>query len=91
MAINSINFIGMAALRKRTSHSHSGVYNQMDAGLLPRSVKIGPKRVAWIEHEIDEILKARLRGCSDAEIKELVRSLEAQRAELAAPSRGAAC
>lgn len=83
MANPIIHFIRIAELRKRTSHSHSGVYHQMDAGLLPSSIKIGPKRVAWIEHEVDQVVKARIRGYSDAEVKELVRALEAQRAELA--------
>lgn len=82
MDINAVNLIRMAALRKRTGHSHSGAYLAMKKGLLPSSIRIGEKQVAWIEHEIDAIVKARIRGNSDDQIRALVRGLEASRAAL---------
>ncbi len=83
MDINSVNLIRMAALRKRTGYSHAGAYQQMKKGLLPSRIRIGEKQVAWIEHEIDAIVKARMRGCSEGDIRSLVVKLEAERAALA--------
>lgn len=76
--------IRMAPVRNKTGLSHGSVYAQMEKGLLPSSIKISEKSVAWLEHEIDEVVKARIIGKSDSEIRTLVKKLEADRAALAA-------
>ena len=83
MNTQSLNLIRMATQRKKTGLSHGGTYVQMGKGLLPSSIRIGEKQIAWIEYEIDEIVKARVRGESDDAIRDLVKKLEAARAALA--------
>jgi prophage regulatory protein len=38
---------------KRTSKSRAGIYAAINRGDFPKSVKLGPKSVAFIESEID--------------------------------------
>jgi prophage regulatory protein len=37
----------------RTSKSRASIYTAMKAGRFPTTIKLGPKSVAFIEHEID--------------------------------------
>jgi len=41
-------------VERRTGLSRSGIYALMDKGEFPRPVKLGPRSVAWPEHEIQE-------------------------------------
>ena len=38
----------------RAGFSNSLLYELMAQGLFPRSVKIGPRAVAWVESEVDD-------------------------------------
>jgi prophage regulatory protein len=42
----------------RTSKSRASIYTAMKAGRFPTTIKLGPKSVAFIEHEIDEWIEA---------------------------------
>ncbi|MBI3935543.1 MAG: transcriptional regulator [Betaproteobacteria bacterium] len=59
-------------------------YRRIKAGLLTRPVNLGGIAAGIPAHEIDAINAARLAGKSDAEIRELVKQLEAQRQAVAA-------
>lgn len=61
--------------------SNTSLYREIQAGLFPRPVKTGPRRSAWPAPEVDAIQRARIAGKSAEEIKALVLSLEAQRAQ----------
>lgn len=75
-------------LREREARHHTGTgrsahYSDVQRGLLPPPVKIGPRASAWIDTEIDAVVRARAAGQSDDQIKALVRKLVAERAALA--------
>ena len=53
----------------------------MDKGLFPQSVKIGKRRVAWLEHEINAMMRAYVSSPSEEELKAFVKGLEAKRFE----------
>jgi len=38
---------------KRTDLSRSTIYNYIHASLFPRGRKLGPRRVGWLEREIE--------------------------------------
>ena len=71
----------VVVLRKK-SDSRTSLYRQIKEGLFPPGVKLGARRVAWPNYETEEVLKARIAGQSDAQIRELVRRLIAERAVL---------
>lgn len=62
-----------------TSLSRASFYRQVKDGLLPCQVHIGPNSVAWLSHELDAVLSARISGYSEAEIKSLVKEMTQQR------------
>jgi prophage regulatory protein len=62
---------------------NSTLYQQIRDGLFTPPVRMGANSSAWPEHESDAILRARIAGRSDAEIRELVSRLVADRSKLA--------
>ncbi len=48
------NLLIMQQLTKRTSLSRRTIYRHIADGLFPKPLRIGPKRVAWAESDIDQ-------------------------------------
>lgn len=46
-------------VQHRTGLGRSTIYRWMDEGMFPKSVRLGARSVAWIEHEVDEWLMSR--------------------------------
>lgn len=71
----------MAAVKAETGHrSHASIYNAIKAGLFTRPVPIGQRSVGWPDDEVRAICAARIAGKTDDEIRELVNTLHAKRA-----------
>lgn len=70
-----------------TGKARSSLYSDIAAGLFVKPVKIGPRAAGWPEPEVAALQAACVAGKSQAEIRALVRELEARRAGPA--SRGA--
>lgn len=52
------------------------------SGLLPKAVHLGVRAVGWPEDELVAVNRARIAGLSEDAIRELVRRIEEQRANL---------
>lgn len=61
--------------------SNTSIYNDIRAGLFTRPVAIGQRAKAWPDYEVKAIVRARIAGQSEDEIRELVRRLHAKRTE----------
>lgn len=73
----------MPAIKAELGHrSHATIYNAIQAGLLPKMVKIGERSVGLPNYEVKAINSARIAGLSDDAIKALVKRLHAKRIEL---------
>lgn len=48
-------------------------------GLFTKQVKLGARSAAWPAHEIESVLRARMAGKTDDQIRQLVKALEEQR------------
>lgn len=59
----------------RSSH-----YRDVSNGLFTRPIAIGPRAKAWPDFEVEALVRARIAGKTDDEIKRLVKTLEAKRA-----------
>jgi len=55
----------------------------MQDGLLPSPIKCGTRSVAWLQHEIEAVIMARVKGQSEDQIRALVIELESKRGEAA--------
>ena len=64
-------FITMEQVRGRVALSKTEIYRKIKAGLFPKPVPLGPRKVAFVESEvaawIEERLKARAAGEGEAE------------------------
>jgi len=49
-------------VEEKTGLKRSQIYLYMKTGTFPRSIKIGPSSVAWLESEIDEWINLKLSG-----------------------------
>jgi prophage regulatory protein len=66
-------------LIEETGNKRATIYKQVAAGLLTKPVLISGRSVAWPAHEIEAIMRARIAGKDEHEIRSLVRKLEAAR------------
>lgn len=64
----------------RTGDTRSPLYAKVAAGLFTRPIKVGERAAGWPEHEVDQLIAARVAGASADQIKRLVERLHQQRA-----------
>ena len=69
----------LSTVLKKKSDSRTSLYKQIKEGLFPPGVKLGARRVAWPDYEIESVLKARIAGQTDDQIRALVAELQANR------------
>ena len=78
-----MQILRMPAVKGRAGHrSDASIYNAIRDGLFTTGVAIGQRAKGWPDYEVDEIIKARIAGRNDDQIRELVKSLQAKRSEL---------
>ena len=58
-----------------SGRSKSSLHLDEKAGLMPPPISIGERAVAYIRHEIEAVITARVEGKSKSQIQELVKSL----------------
>jgi len=64
---------------REPGRSRSAHYLDIQQGLFTKPVAIGARAVGWPAVEVTTLNAARIAGKSDAEIRELVKQLEAER------------
>ena len=62
--------------------SRSTIYLRIKQGLWTNPVSLGGSAVGWPESEVFALNAARIAGQTDAEIRDLVKKLEAERKEV---------
>ena len=73
------SFLRLPAVLKRRGKSRSAHYADIQAGLFPKPVPIGPRAVAHPDYEVDMLNAAAIAGNTEAEIRALVTKLQAAR------------
>ena len=61
--------------------SNTSIYNAIRAGTFTKPVAIGQRAKAWPDYEVKAIVRARIAGKSDDEIRELVNRLHEKRVD----------
>ena len=76
-----VNLVRLPGVKGKMGHrSDASIYNAIREGLFTAGVPIGQRAKAWPDYEVDAINAARIAGKSDAQIRELVKTLHAKRA-----------
>nr|WP_263458434.1 AlpA family transcriptional regulator [Brenneria tiliae] len=58
--VTSHQLLRLKQVEEKTGLKRSQIYLYMKSGDFPRSIKIGPASVAWLESEIDEWINLKL-------------------------------
>lgn len=77
--MNQTILLRRQAVENATGKSRTTIYRDINNGLFVKPVNIGGDRVAWPNTEVEAIVKARIAGKSDDEIKRLVDELHKKR------------
>ena len=80
--MSKFTYISLDKVLNRLDGSKSTIYAKMGQGLFPSSIKIGERRVVWLEHEIDAMMREYVTRPSQEELRAFVKSLEAKRLEV---------
>jgi len=55
------SFIRLPKVKQRTGFGRSQIYHLIKQGKFPKQIQIGPKSVAWLDSEVSEWMKERIR------------------------------
>jgi prophage regulatory protein len=59
-AHHQLSIIRLGEVKARTGRSRSSIYADIKAGRFVAPIRIGPRAVGWLEHEVDAWLAARV-------------------------------
>lgn len=75
---------------ERYGKKETAVRDAIAAGLFPSFVQLGGRCVGLPEQELEQVIRARIAGLPDAEIRKLVERIHADRARIADELNGGA-
>ena len=78
------NILRLPSVKLRSGYSRSTIYLRIAQGLWTKPVSLGPRAVGWPASEVDALNAVRIAGKTDAEIRELVLSLQSKRKDVVA-------
>jgi len=73
------HILRLPAVKTSTGLSRSTLYLRIAQGEFTHPVSLGARAVGWPAHEVEALNAARIAGKPEAEIRELVKKLEAAR------------
>jgi prophage regulatory protein len=79
MTINKPQLIRRPEVLNLTARSKSALQLDEKAGLFCPPISIGDRAVAYIQHEVEAVIQARIEGQTTEQIKTLVQELIANR------------
>ena len=77
--MSKINFNNIEQVLKRKAIGRSTLYGEIRSGKFPKPVSIGSRKIAWPEHQIDQMMQLYLHSPTEEEMRDFVKSLEAKR------------
>ena len=79
MLNNSLQLLRRNEVIRLTARSWSALLIDEKKGLFCPPISIGDRAVAYVKHEVDVIIKARIQGKTNQQIKSIVADLLSQR------------
>lgn len=77
-----MEFVSLERTREITVMRKTSMYEAIKRGLFPKPIQVNGRVKALPRHEIEAVMKARLAGKNDSEIRALVESLHSARENL---------
>ena len=85
-----VRILRLAEVLERYGKKETATRDAIAAGLFPSFVQLGGRCIGLPEHELEQIIRARIAGLPDADIRKLVERIHADRARAAAELIGGA-
>ena len=79
--MSEYRYISIDEVLEKTTFGRSSLYTKISKGLFPKPVKIGSRKIAWPQYEVDQIMAFYLSTSDEEERKSFVVNLEKIRAE----------
>lgn len=80
-----VRLISLHDVAARCGIKKTRIYQDIRQGILPPPVKRGANCVRWVDHEIANVVAARVAGASDEELRYVVKECVALRPLVATP------
>ena len=75
------NYISIDEVLEKTTFGRSSLYAKIGEGLFPKPVKVGSRKIAWPQYQVDQMMAFYLSTTDEEERKILVANLEKNRIE----------
>ena len=82
--MHTIKILRWPEALERLGISESSYRNGIADGTLPTPIQLCARAVGIPEHELNQVIRARIAGLPDADIRKLVERIHAERARIAA-------
>ena len=77
--MSKIQYNTIDEVLRRLATGRSTLYTKVQQGTFPKPIKLGKRKVAWLQHEIDQMMIFYLRSPSEQQVQNFVRDLESDR------------
>ena len=74
-------FISIDEVLEKTTFGRSSLYAKVSKGLFPKPVKVGSRKIAWPQYEIDQMMNFYLSTTNEEDTKSFVTKIEKIRTE----------
>ncbi len=88
--MESIKILRLPAALERLAMGETSYRTAMSDGLMPKPIALGARAIGIPEHELNQVIRARIAGLSDDEIRKLVTRIHDARTRAAAELIGGA-
>lgn len=88
--MRTTRILRLSEVLERFGKKQTAVRDAIAAGLFPSFVQLGGRCIGLPEHELEQIIRARIAGLPDADIRKLVERIHADRTADAERLKGGA-
>lgn len=81
--MGNLKILRLAEAMDRLGISETSWRTAVNAGLLPKPIKLSERTIGFPEHELNQVIRSRIAGLLDADIKKLVERIHEDRARMA--------
>ena len=83
--MSNTKFISIDEVLEKTTFGRSSLYAKVSKGLFPKPVKVGSRKIAWPQSEVDQMMNFYLSTTNEEDTKSFVTKIEKIRTERSIP------
>ena len=83
--MSNTKFILIDEVLEKTTFGRSSLYAKVSKGLFPKPVKVGSRKIAWPQFEVDQMMDFYLSTTNEEDTKSFVTKIEKIRTERSIP------